>query len=241
MRTVRIDTAPPREPFDALVVIDVLRATTTAVTALALGRRCLPVPTLEAAWAVAHSLQRPLLAGELGGETPLGFELDNSPAALVSRRDPERPMVLLSSSGTGLLDRARSARGAVIYAGCLRNARALADHLQRHHQRVALLGAPTRGEFRPEDRLCCARIAARLVEAGFSARDPATLADLARWAEAETGAIVESQSARWLYATGRQADLDFVLGHVDDLELLPRLDGGELTARPEEDHAASLE
>src|SRR4029079_2057395 len=54
------------------VAIDVLRATATAVTAVALGRRCLPVGTLEDAERLARELDNVLLAGELGGEMPYG-------------------------------------------------------------------------------------------------------------------------------------------------------------------------
>ena len=54
----------------AVVAIDVIRATTTATTAVALGRRCFPVPSLEAAVPLAAQLDRPLLVGELGGTCP---------------------------------------------------------------------------------------------------------------------------------------------------------------------------
>src|SRR5205085_231772 len=85
---------------DAIVAVDVIRATTTAVTAVALGRICFPVPSLEAAVRIEAKLERPLLVGELGGNMPHGFDLTNSPAALAKRTDVSRPMILLSSSGT---------------------------------------------------------------------------------------------------------------------------------------------
>jgi len=61
----------------AIVAIDVVRATTTAITAVAGGRRCFPVPTVAAAHDVAGRLDRPLLAGEQGGAVPPGFDLNN--------------------------------------------------------------------------------------------------------------------------------------------------------------------
>jgi len=51
----------------AIVAIDVIRATTTAVTAVASGRRCFPVPSVEAAKLLKSKLTNPLLAGEVGG------------------------------------------------------------------------------------------------------------------------------------------------------------------------------
>src|SRR6266571_6251446 len=106
-KTVVIDCFPEslvsyRKGY-AIVVVDVIRATTTAVTAVALGRRCFPVPSLDAAVPLAAKLTNPLLVGELGGSMPYGFDLNNSPAALESRTDIHRPMILLSTSGTKVM------------------------------------------------------------------------------------------------------------------------------------------
>src|SRR6202008_2293864 len=99
-RTVVIDFLPESArrygPGWVVVAVDVIRATTTAVTAAAAGRRCFPVPSIEAALPVAAALPRPLLCGELGGNMPYGFDLTNSPAAVAARSDPERPLILLS-------------------------------------------------------------------------------------------------------------------------------------------------
>ena len=52
-KTVIIDCFPESvEAYQngyAIVAVDVIRATTTAVTGVALGRKCFPVPSLEAA------------------------------------------------------------------------------------------------------------------------------------------------------------------------------------------------
>ena len=80
----------------AIVAVDVIRATTTAVTAVARGRRCYPVPSIEAAVALARKLPEPLLAGELGGSMPYGFDLNNSPADLEVRTDVHRAEIELS-------------------------------------------------------------------------------------------------------------------------------------------------
>jgi 2-phosphosulfolactate phosphatase len=226
-RSVWIGTSLPEGEVDAVVVVDVIRSMTTAVTAIARGRRCLLVPSLQAAHATAQCLRDPLLAGELQGRRPLGFELTNSPAEVDERPDIERPLVLLSSSGTKLFDQVQPA--GEVYAGCLRNVRALAAHLLRH-RRVVLLGAPSRGEFREEDRLCCARIARALVEGGFSVEDDATAELIAEWSEAPTEALLGGRSAQWLFETGQRADLEFICQHVDDLDLVALRFGGDLLA-----------
>jgi len=214
----------------ATVAVDVIRATTTAITAVTLGWRCFPVADLASAAATAERLEQPLLAGELGGNVPFGFDLDNSPAALVQRRDTWRDLVLLSSSGTRLL--ARQAGRTPIYAACLRNAAAQAEQLQRNHQHVALIGATSRGEFREEDQLCCARIAAALIRAGYEPLGE-TLEVVNRWHQAPIdAAFAASHSVQFLAATGRTADLAFIRGHVDDLQTTFVVRDGELVMVP---------
>src|SRR5262245_41293251 len=138
----------------AIAAVDVIRATTTAVTASALGWRCFPMPTLEAALARALELDDPLLAGESSGDLPANFEMDNSPAALADRADTHRPMILLSSSGTRVIHNAADCDAA--YLGCFRNYSALAQHMAHHHSRIAIIGAGSLGQFREEDQICCA-------------------------------------------------------------------------------------
>lgn len=213
----------------AIVTVDVIRATTTAVTAVALGRRCFPVPSIEAARALRRRLTRPLLAGELGGERPPGFPVNNSPAEVAMRTDVARPMILLSSSGTRLMHAARSAPAS--YVACLRNAAATAAYVRRH-PRVAVIGAGSRGEFREEDQLCCAWIAADLLRAGYAAADARTAAVVERWGDAAPTACTSGRSAAFLRESGQRRDLDFVLAHVNDLDDVFRLDGGEVVAVP---------
>src|SRR6516162_2644252 len=97
-RTVVIDCLPEsaaryRRGW-AIVVVDVIRATTTAITAAATGRRCFTAPTVEAALTIAERLKNPLLAGEINSTMPVVFEMDNSPSQIAARPDTHRPLVL---------------------------------------------------------------------------------------------------------------------------------------------------
>jgi 2-phosphosulfolactate phosphatase len=213
----------------AIVVVDVIRATTTLVTAAARGRRCFPAESLDGALDIAAQLDEPVLAGELGGSMPYGFEVNNSPAEFAVRNDLERPLVLLSTSGTRLLMRCRGAPA--LYAGCLRNWSAQVDRLANHaHSRVALIGAQTRGEFRLEDQVCCAWIAGALIERGFAPVGEKTEEIVERLRGAPASIIANGHSAGYLRGSGQLADLEFVLEHVDDVDRTFTLDGNELLA-----------
>lgn len=228
-RSVTIARYPSLAEADeewTVVGIDVIRATTTAVTAVAAGRRCFPVPSIEAAVPLAARLENPLLVGELGGNMPYGFHLQNSPAEMDRRVDLDRPVILLSSSGTGLLSAA--AARSVTYASCLRNAHAQAQRLIAAHDHVLLLAGESRGEFREEDRLCCARIAGALLEAGYEPRNVLVEEIVKRWADAPDDSFMEGHSVRYLADTGQLHDAEFVLDHIDDLDSVYEMARGEL-------------
>ena len=210
----------------AVVAIDVIRATTTAITAVAAGRRCFPVPCVEAALLLERQLPNALLAGEISGDLPQEFELNNSPAEIAAREDFDRPLVLLSSSGTKLIYAARQCSFA--YLACFRNCDSLSRYLMDRHSKVALIGAGTRGEFREEDQICCAWIARELIAAGYESEDDRTSAIVDRWSTAAVEACLCSKSVDYLRRSGQTRDLDFTLEHVNDLPHVFMMRNGEV-------------
>lgn len=229
-RTVKIDCLPESvqryRNGCAVVAVDVVRATTTAITAILAGRRCFPVPDLEAASHLSKTLQNPLMVGELSGDVPCGFEVTNSPAMLACRSDVERPMILLSSSGSKIMYEAQFAEAG--YVACLRNYSAQVEHLARNHSRVVLIGAGSRGEFREEDQLCCAWIGRDLVRHGFVPADEMTSEIIERWKDASVEAMLVSKSINYLRRTGQLEDLDYILAHVDDVSSFFPIRGAEV-------------
>jgi 2-phosphosulfolactate phosphatase len=213
-----------------MVAIDVIRATTTAITAAACGRKCFPVSSIKDALSLASKLDNPLLAGELGGNMPYGFHMTNSPAEIDVRRDNSRPMILLSSAGTQLICEAQSDNGT--YLACFRNYIALARYLSVHCTNVAVIGAGTRGEFREEDQMCCAWIAEFLLQSGFAPVTDSTVEIVKRWKGARIDACLVSKSVEYLRKSWQIKDLDFILGHINDLNSVFQLIGNEVVMLP---------
>jgi 2-phosphosulfolactate phosphatase len=201
----------------AVVAIDVVRATTTAITALAAGRRCFPVPTVDAALQLADRLQNALLAGEQCGVMPFGFHLNNSPAQLAARTDIERPLILLSSSGTRLCHEAKFCDAS--FVASLRNYVYTARHLALHFPAIALIGAGSHDEFREEDEMCCAWLAECLMDLGYEAADRNSFDVVMRWSNKPVDAWIGNKSASYLRNTGQLEDLEFILEHVADLDV----------------------
>lgn len=123
------------------VVFDVLRATTSMVTALTNGAREI-IPVCEIAEAVALRQARPdlLLAGERNGLRILraqtgsvDFDLGNSPREFTRDRVGGRAMAITTTNGTRALQACRGARRVLV--GSFLNLGAVADWLAR--ERVA--------------------------------------------------------------------------------------------------------
>ena len=66
------------------------------------------------------------------------------------------------------------------------------------------------------------------MEAGYAPRDVFVEELVKRWGDAPDDAFVGRQEREYLTATGQLHDLEFILGHVDDLSDVYALRGGEL-------------
>lgn len=175
------------------VVFDVLRATSTMVTALAQGASAL-IPVQEIAEALALHRQDPslLLAGEregvrigpslTGGVT---FDLGNSPREFTAERVRGRTVVTTTTNGTRALRACLAARTVLI--GSFLNLQATADWLtEQQPAQLLLVCSGTHEEAAYEDTLAAG-----------------ALCDLL-WAQYEAGAVADSaHMARGLYRSER--------------------------------------
>jgi phosphosulfolactate phosphohydrolase-like enzyme len=145
--------------------------------------------------------------------------------------DPGRPLVVACSPGAELISRCSG--GPTLYVACLRNVSATVERLAARHERVALIGAGAAGEYRCEDQMVASWIARRLLERGFAAHSLVTTEAVTRWGEADAALAGWGKSAEELRRRGRQADLDLVLGGVDDLPVVCTARGGVVQVEPE--------
>ena len=66
------------------------------------------------------------------------------------------------------------------------------------------------------------------MEAGHAVGDRLTAEVLERWGDAPDDAFAAGQSAKYLRDTAQEHDLEFVLGHIDDLSSVYALQNGEV-------------
>jgi 2-phosphosulfolactate phosphatase len=147
--------APPgRLAGGVAVVIDVLRASTTIIHALAAGCACVrPCAEVEEARALADSLPagKVLLGGERGGSPLPGFDLGNSPREYTPAACRGVTLVLTTTNGTRALLRAAEAERVLVAAFV--NYSAVCELLRQEARPVHIVCAGTEGEVTLEDTL----------------------------------------------------------------------------------------
>jgi phosphosulfolactate phosphohydrolase-like enzyme len=227
-KSVRIDWLPESawrySGYEAIVCVDVLLSATTIVTAVVQGRRVTLAADMKEAAAHAATHASPLLlTDDLSSPAAQGARFGGP--AFVAAEPSVRPLVHVSPFAAML--EAAGQRGRV-YVACLRNFEATANELALQHKRVVLIGAGQDGEVCAADQMATAWLATRLRGRGFDLEGRNTTDEVARWSTSDVSLIGLSRSAERLRSRGRGADVDFVLGHVNDLSMVCVYDAGEV-------------
>jgi 2-phosphosulfolactate phosphatase len=200
-----IDVALTRaelRPASIAVVIDVLRATSTATQALASGFR-----SVRCADSLGHAqrLRAPgrVLAGELRCVMAPGFDLGNSPLEMVDGDGAE--LVLATTNGTPAIVAAAAVADTVLL-GCLLNLDALASAVGSAED-VQIVCSGTDGAVALEDVYAAGRLSARL---GGERTDAARACEaVARGFSSPFEALSASADARVLVAAGLAQDISY--------------------------------
>lgn len=139
------------------VVVDVLRATSTIVQALASGyRRVVCCAEVEEARELRARLGSALLAGERRARALPGFDLGNSPREFLEPRG--ETVILTTTNGTRAIV-AAAASAETVLVGSLLNLEAVAAAAGAGGGDVEVVCAGLEGRFTLDDAYCAGRIA----------------------------------------------------------------------------------
>ena len=213
------------------VVFDVLRATTSMITALANGATLvMPVADIPGALALRRRDPDYLLAGERQGlriradqANGVDFDFGNSPREFTPDRVRDRRIAMTTTNGTCALRAAGRARRALVTA--LINLQATADEIRRDPPaNLPLIGAGTHEEAALEDVLAAGALCDRvwdLYGKGHVADSALMALQLYRQHQADLPAAVRlAQNARRLLAQPElRDDVDAAL-RIDSAPIL---------------------
>lgn len=207
---------PVQRQASVCVVIDVIRATSTIVTALAQGASGVqPVADADEAFALKAQNPATLLAGERGGRPLPGFDLGNAPSEFTAERVKGQSIILTTTNGTQALAACQGAR-AVITASLL-NLEAAARRLRELGPPWIVLCAGFEGGFGADD----AMVAGALAEA---LKQDHALVSLYRSVRRNLPeALLNSQAGQELVKAGLEKDVPFC-AELNRFALVPTLD-----------------
>jgi 2-phosphosulfolactate phosphatase len=232
--------APEDLARSTVVVIDVLRASTTIVHALAAGAReivpCLEIEDARTA-AARFSAGEVLLAGERDALPIEGFDLGNSPAEYTPETIAGRTLVLTTSNGTRAMARCRRADRVLI--GAFVNAGAIYEQLLGC-PKIDFLSAGTHGRRSHDDELLAGMFVGWIERFGITTCRLTSRAEEARdqWAASLVGSfapgvpadsellaqeLAKSLAGQRLASIGQESDV-LLAAQIDRFRVVPELD-----------------
>ncbi len=214
------------------VVIDVLRASTTIITALQNNaKEIIPVATVEFAVKVSGGMfgGQTLLGGERNTKKIEGFALGNSPFEYSEDIVSGKSVILYTTNGTKAIAKAKFSADLFICAFI--NVSALAKHLAELNKDVEIVCAGRSNSFSMEDSVC----AGKLISEIEKLNDNVTLTDSAiasRVLSKSFGKSIfkmmkETEHGKILVDNGFEEDIKYA-SKLNSIEAIPYLTGNVL-------------
>ena len=227
------------EPLEGatVIVVDVLRATTTIISALSNGaKEVFPQPSIEAARAAHEQIgDGSVMGGERQGKIVDGFHHGNSPLEYTADAIKEKTLILATTNGTVAMEACRSADRVLI--GAMVNVGAVADAVYQC-ERLCVMCSGTDRIITSEDVCFAGLLLQRVIEKRAKQGLPeAFLTDAAHialdhWQRVQTQVAAGKPLADFfrtarggvnLVRIGHDADVAFA-ANIDTFESVPELD-----------------
>mgnify|MGYP000471626997 CR=1 FL=1 len=238
---MKIDVAITPESFSdkdlegkIVVVVDVLRASTTITAALARGaEKVLPLATVDKVKKSAKEYPqgKVLLCGEREGIRIPGFDLGNSPHEYEDSIVQGKILLYTSTNGSRMLVKTKKARK--VYVGSFVNMSAVVKRLVMDGIDCFIVCSGREGKFSLEDTVCAGMIVDRMREnspKGFvQLTDEALVANIVyeHFSNDLNKMINQSFHGRYLVELGMKSDLSFSIS-LDLYDTVPVMENGGL-------------
>jgi 2-phosphosulfolactate phosphatase len=217
-----------------VVIIDVLRATSTIATALYNGAKCvIPVDSVSRCIELGKQIDG-ITAGERDGKVAEGLEYGNSPFEYTKDFIEGKTLVLTTTNGTRLLHMALDKGAKEIITGSFNNLSAVCDHLIEMKQNVVLGCAAWKDKVNMEDILFAGAVISK-VRQHFSVQCDSSHIAEAMYDKGKKdmfGFMKKNDASHYhrLMGFGLEKDIRYCLG-IDNANVLPVYKEGKLIAK----------
>lgn len=233
MKEVRVYLTPevvsPKLLTDSTcVVVDILRATSSWVTAMGNGARLIrPVNTLKECKSLGH--KGFLTAAERGGQRIEGFDFGNSPLEFTENRISGKKIAVTTTNGSRAVRYASN--GKEILIGAYLNLKALYQVLNNKSS-VSIICSGWEGKPGMEDILFAGELVGMLSNTHDYSDDAALIAfELYKKARQRMYFFLsQAMHVKRLLKLGLKKDIDFCL-KKDVYQVVPRIHKGDIVAR----------
>jgi len=215
------------------VIIDVLRASTSIITALANGcKSVIPVSEVEQARKMASKFsdQSVLLGGERNEMIIPGFDLSNSPLEYKVEIVKNKWIIFTSTNGARLFEYSQFANKTVI--GGFVNVTVLSQFIINNRKDIAILCAGKNNQFGLEDAVCGGMLVDKIINKitdSLILNDSAMAAHILyqNYQQNLIDMLYRTSHGRRLIEIGQEKDFAKCAA-VDSIEIIPVLNGEEL-------------
>lgn len=212
----------------SVVVVDILRATSSMTTAFAHGVESIyPVAKLDDCRAMKSKGY--LIAGERDGEKVADFDLGNSPFEYMAENLKGKQIAFTTTNGTQAIAKSIGAKEIII--GAFLNLSAVAAHLIKSNNNILIVCAGWKGKVNLEDSVFAGALAEKLKDRFTDACDAPLMArHLYTAAKSDMAQFLsESSHVRRLNKLNIHEDMEFCLT-LDKYNVVPVLRDGTLRA-----------
>ncbi|MES1216796.1 MAG: 2-phosphosulfolactate phosphatase [Bacteroidota bacterium] len=217
-----------------VVIIDILRATSTITTALYNGAKSvIPVDSVSRCIEIGKELNG-ITAGERDGKIAEGLSYGNSPFEYPEEFIKGKTLVLTTTNGTKLLHMALNKSAEEIVIGAFTNLSSVCNHLIGSKKNVMLACAAWKDRVNLEDTLFAGAVISRVKEYFDINCDSSHMAE-SLYDEAEKDLfdfLKKNEASHYhrLMGFGLEKDIRYCLG-IDNANVLPVYKEGKLTIK----------
>ena len=211
-----------------VVIIDILRASTTICLALHSGaREVIPTADIETATKIYSNLSADsrLLGGERQGKMIEGFNLGNSPREYTPEKVRGKTIVFTTTNGAGAIYKCRYASLGLI--GSFVNMSAVVRTMVDLGGNWTILCSGREGTFSLEDSACAGMIIQKIREATEIETDDGGKTAVILYRSFRGGplsVLKQSEHGKYLISIGFSDDLQ-ICASVDSVNVIPAVDG----------------